>query len=148
MVASVVVAVLAGACGSAQSALEHGPSDEVKAATVGSLGRILVDGEGLTLYVFAADKHSGTSTCTGTCANEWPPVTLPPRSAAPVAGAGIDPALLGVTSRGSGVEQVTYAGWPLYQWPNDFAPGMATGEGVDDSNGLWYVLRPSGQVVR
>jgi len=148
VVALGVVAIGAGACGSGPRPLEHGPTDEVKAATVAGLGQVLVDGQGITLYVFAGDKHSGTSSCTGTCADEWPPVTLAPGRTSPVAGIGIHPALLGVTSRGPGIEQVTYAGWPLYQWPDDDAPGMASGQGVDDSNGLWYVLRPSGRVVR
>ena len=149
-VAALVAALsAAGAgCGSGTASTFSGPSDEVRAATVGSLGRILVDGQGYTLYVLVSDKDSGHSTCFDTCAAEWPPVTLSPGRAAPMAGPGIDPALLGLTPRGQGVEQVTYNGWPLYRWPNDAAPGMTTGQGVDDQNGLWYVLSAAGSVVR
>ncbi|HYA69280.1 MAG TPA: hypothetical protein VED63_11160 [Acidimicrobiales bacterium] len=141
-------AISVAACDAGQATADRGPTDEVKAAEVGSLGKILVDGEGYTLYVFAADKQSGKSTCVATCADEWPPVTLSSGTPAPIAGPGIDPSLLGVTLRGAGVKQVVYDGWPLYRWPNDFSPGMATGQGVDDSNGLWFVLSSSGKVIR
>jgi predicted lipoprotein with Yx(FWY)xxD motif len=147
-VVAAAVAISVAACSSASGTVEHGPTDEVKVAEVGSLGKILVDGEGYTLYAFAADKQSGKSTCTATCADEWPPVTLAPGTTAPIAGPAIDPSLLGVTTRGAGVEQVVYDGWPLYRWPNDVSPGMATGQAVDDTNGLWYVVRPSGSIIR
>jgi predicted lipoprotein with Yx(FWY)xxD motif len=143
-----VAGLCLAACGAGQASVQNGPTDEVKAADVGGLGKILVDGEGYTLYVFAADKGSGKSTCVSTCADEWPPVTLSPGTTAPIAGPGIEPSLLGITSRGAGVEQVVYAGWPLYRWPADSSPGMASGQGVDDSNGLWYVLSSSGKVIR
>src|SRR4051812_16737285 len=38
-----------------------------------SLGRILVDSRGHTLYLFEKDKH-GKSSCTGKCASFWPPL--------------------------------------------------------------------------
>ena len=135
-------------CNGGTTTTYNGPADEVRAATVGSLGEILVDGQGYTLYILVPDNRSGHSTCFDTCAAEWPPMTLSSGTAAPVAGPGIKPALLGLTDRGGGLEQVTYNGWPLYRWPNDSSPGMATGQGVNDQNGLWYVLSPAGTVVR
>ena len=39
-------------------------------------GPILVDGEGMSLYLFTNDtQDSGTSTCTGDCLLEWPALT-------------------------------------------------------------------------
>ena len=39
-------------------------------------GPILVDGEGMSLYLFTNDtQDSGTSTCTGDCLVEWPALT-------------------------------------------------------------------------
>jgi len=143
-----VLAVVNVGCGASSTSTFTGPADEVRAATVANLGRILVDGQGFTLYVLAADKASGHSTCIDICADEWPPVTLPPGTTMPIVGPGIKPSLRGLTSRGQGVEQVTYDGWPLYLWPNDTAPGMATGQGVEDETGQWYVLGTNGTVVR
>jgi predicted lipoprotein with Yx(FWY)xxD motif len=42
---------------------------------------------------------------------------------------------------------VTYNGWPLYTWAEDNAPGQATGEGLDNLGGLWWVLNPSGDAI-
>ena len=55
----------------ASAASSSGPTPvyEVKTGVVRGLGKVLVDGQGFTLYVFAPDKHSGTSKCYGTCAN-------------------------------------------------------------------------------
>ena len=63
---------------------------------------MLVDGQGFTLYVFAPDKHSGTSKCYGKCANAWPPLVLPSGVNQAPAGSGVRPALLGVTKRADG----------------------------------------------
>ena len=40
-----------------------------------SLGDVLVDAQGRTLYGFTNDAN-GTSTCTGACATNWPPLTV------------------------------------------------------------------------
>jgi predicted lipoprotein with Yx(FWY)xxD motif len=144
-----VVAVVLSACGSATAPprFVHGPTDLVQAATVGSLGRILVDGDGMTLYLFAPDRHSGHSTCSSFCATEWPPLVLPPGVSTPPAGPGIERHLLGTTRRANGQLQVTYDGWPLYTWFGDDHPGDATGQGLANAGGLWYVVRPDGSPV-
>src|SRR6186997_2840402 len=49
------------------------------------LGRVLVDAQGKTLYIWAHDKSS-TSTCNGDCAGYWPPLVTKGRPQA-VAGA-------------------------------------------------------------
>jgi len=147
-VVALLLAVVVAGCGTGTTSTFTGSPDEVRVATVGGLGKILVDGQGFTLYILAADNRSGRSTCFAACAGEWPPMTLSQDTAAPIAGPGTKPSLLGLTSRGDGTEQVTYDGWPLYRWPTDTSPGMATGQGVDDENGYWYVLRPTGIVVR
>jgi hypothetical protein len=43
---------------------------------------------------------------------------------------------------------VTYNKWPLYTYVADSAPGQATGEGVSLSGGKWYVISPSGQLIK
>ena len=119
----------------------------VHAATVRGLGAVLVDGYGLTLYVFVPAHRGGRSTCNGYCASQWPPVTLPTGVTTPVLGPGAEAGLLGTTRRDHAV-QVTYNGWPLYRWIGDTASGQSTGEGIRDSGGLWYVINEAGQPVR
>lgn len=99
------------------------------------LGSILVDAEGVTLYVFASDTQGEASTCTEGCAAAWPALTGPV-----TAGDGVDEALLGTVDSG-GVEQATYDGWPLYYYAQDSGPGETTGQGV---GGVWWVIGPDG----
>ena len=123
------------------------PVSEVQTATVHGLGKILVDGQGFTLYVFAPDKHSGSSKCYGRCASGWPPLVLPSGLTKPVAGAGVQPALLGTTKRKDGSVEVTYNKWPLYTWVVDSAPGDVTGQDINSLGGKWYVITPSGKLI-
>ncbi len=127
--------------------LEHGPHDEVKIATVAGLGPVLVDGQGVTLYLYASDHRGSPSRCYGICAVQWPPLTLPTGVTRPVAGPGIEAGLLGTAPRTDGTTQITYNGWPLYLWPPDRAPGKATGQGLTNAGGRWYVVDAAGNAV-
>ncbi len=123
------------------------PVYEVGTGTVKGLGKVLVDGQGMTLYLFVPDKQSGTSTCYGECAEAWPPLLLPTGVTAPLAGSGVQSSLLGTTHRTDGTVQVTYNKWPLYLYVTDAEPGQATGQGVNNLGGLWYVLSPDGHTI-
>ncbi|HET7466892.1 MAG TPA: hypothetical protein VFL29_09500 [Candidatus Dormibacteraeota bacterium] len=107
------------------------------------LGTILVDGSGRTLYLFVADKGT-SSVCYGQCATYWPPVLT---KGSPSAGAGVDAALLGTTSRSDGTVEVTYGGHPLYYFITDKKAGDVTGQGINGFGGPWYVVAPSGMQV-
>jgi predicted lipoprotein with Yx(FWY)xxD motif len=120
---------------------------EVRTGKVKGLGTVLVNGQGLTLYLFVPDKQSGVSTCYTACAQGWPPLLLPTGVTAPVAGSGVKTSLLGTTPRSDGTTQVTYNKWPLYLWVGDSEPGQATGQGIDNLGGLWYVLAPDGHTI-
>jgi len=74
-------------------------------------GPILVDDQGMALYAFMNDtQNSGTSACTDEeCMTEWPPLLV--SDGEPVAGDGVDQALLGTITRDDGTTQVTYNGW-------------------------------------
>jgi len=135
------------AAASASSSSGPTPVYEVKTGVVRGLGRVLVDGQGFTLYVFAPDKHSGTSKCYGSCANGWPPLVLPSGVNHAPAGSGVRPALLGVTKRTDGTTEVTYDRWPLYTWVVDSAPGDVTGQDLNSLGGKWYVITPQGRVL-
>jgi predicted lipoprotein with Yx(FWY)xxD motif len=120
----------------------------VNVSEVGTFGQALVDGTGMSLYVFLADtQNSGTSTCGDDdgCAAEWPPLIS---DGDPVAGAGVDAALLGTITRDDGTTQVTYNGWPLYLFAEDTAPGDANGQGLDEFGGLWFLVSPTGEAIQ
>jgi len=123
------------------------PVYEVKTGEVHGLGRVLVDGQGMTLYVFAPDKHSGTSKCYGKCASAWPPLLLANGVSKAPAGPGVRAALLGTTNRRDGTVEVTYHKWPLYTWVVDSAPGDATGQDLNNLGGKWYVITSAGQLI-
>lgn len=141
-IAALAAAVLGGCSSSGGTA----PPYDLRTASVGGVGTVIVDGQGYTLYLFEPDNHS-SSTCTGSCAAAWPPLLLSGGVAAPRAGSGALPALLGTARRSDGSVQVTYGGWPLYRWVGDTRPGVATGEGLNNFGGLWYAVSPSANAV-
>lgn len=109
----------------------------------GSLGKFLVDANGRSLYLWVADKGS-TSTCSGGCAQAWPPLTT---TGKPQAGTGAQSALLGTTKRADGKMEVTYAGHPLYYFSGDSQPGQTTGQGNEGFGAYWWVVAPNGKAI-
>ena len=95
-----------------------------------SVGKVLTDQKGMTLYTFDKDGK-GTSACTGPCAANWPPL----QAAAGAAPTGE----FSVTDRDDGTKQWAYKGMPLYGWIKDGKPGDVTGDGF---KGVWRVARP------
>jgi predicted lipoprotein with Yx(FWY)xxD motif len=118
-------------------------SPETIKAKRSSLGTILADGEGKTVYLFEKDKGT-TSTCSGACASAWPPVTT---DGAPKAGGGVQTAMLTTSKRSDGTTQVVYGGHPLYYFVRDADSGDAYGQGIDGFGAEWYVLGPNGKKV-
>jgi predicted lipoprotein with Yx(FWY)xxD motif len=145
VIAALVAAIGIAGCGSGASVSTPAPVYEVQARAIPGLGEIVVDGKGFTLYSYAPD-HQGPSTCEGFCAQQWPPVVLPPGVDQPKAGPGVNAALLGTVRRPNGQLQETYNRWPLYLWQGDLAPGQATGQA--DAMGLWYAVSVTGAVDR
>lgn len=113
----------------------------VSLGNVPSLGMVLVDSQGFTLYDFHKDK-GGKSSCYGPCAKIWPPL-LTEGEPHPSNGAEAD--LIGTTERNDGTTQVTYDGWPLYTYAADKAPGEANGNDFSSFGGEWYALTASGE---
>jgi len=127
----------------AQPMTKPGFAHTVGVPAGGDLGRILVDAQGRTLYLFAKDAGGG-SACSGACADDWPPL----RSAGkPSAGSGLDAAKLATIPRSDGKPQITYDGHPLYLYAGDEAAGDTNGQALDAFGALWYVLAPSGTAV-
>ena len=137
------LALLLSACGDdAAPATAPEPADEVAVSVASTdLGEVLVDHEGMTLYMFDNDE-GGESACYDDCADNWPPLVV---DDAATASDGADASLLGTTERTDGTTQVTYADQPLYYWVGDDAPGDTQGQGVGD---IWWVVAPDGAPVR
>jgi len=134
------------ACGGGSGSVTAKPSKSAAppAATLktanSSLGSILVDANGRTLYAFMPDTAT-MSACTASCAMLWPALTA---SGAPVAGTGVSASMLSTIMDANGT-QVVYGGHPLYTFANDHSAGDVNGQGF--ANGLWHVVAPSGQIV-
>lgn len=107
-----------------------------------SLGKVVVDGAGLTLYVFTADSGT-TSACNDACATSWPPVLA--GTSAPTLGAGLDTEDFGTITRADGTSQLTFYGRPLYLFAGDTAPGDVKGQGLKDK---WFVVDATGKQVK
>lgn len=105
------------------------------------LGDVLVDGDGMTLYLFTQDPD-GESVCEDDCLAAWPPLLVEDD---PTPGDGVDESLVSTITRDEGAIQVTYDGAPLYTWASDQEPGDVTGQGVQD---VWFVVAPDGSAIR
>jgi predicted lipoprotein with Yx(FWY)xxD motif len=146
--APLAVLVLAGCGGGATGSAPPPTTANGRPATVGiandsSLGKILVDSQGRTLYLF--QKDNGTkSACYGACATAWPPLRA---SGKPTIGGGANASLVATTARSDGQPQVTYGGHPLYLYQGDQTPGDTNGQGVTAFGGGWFTLSPAGNQV-
>ncbi|HYN16970.1 MAG TPA: hypothetical protein VEY96_02635, partial [Actinomycetes bacterium] len=138
--------VAGAACGGgddapSETAAPAGPTttaaQEASGATVAvansSLGDVLVDADGRTLYAFTKDQGD-QSACSGECAANWPALT-----GTATAGTGAEAGLLSSAMQASGSSQVTYGGKPLYYYTPDTNPGDTKGQGVGT---VWYVITP------
>ena len=125
---------------SSSSASASASNAALKTAST-SLGKVVVDSGGRTVYVFDKDTAgSGTSACTAACLAKWSPVQA--TSGKPT-GTGVT-GQLGTIKRDDGTEQVTLAGMPLYLYSGDAKAGDVTGQGV---LGIWWVVGPDGTKI-
>lgn len=153
----ILLGLVATACGSSSTPTSPPPSGgagsgsssgpvALKTGKVAGLGTVLVDGGGRTVYVFAPDKAKKV-TCTGSCASVWPPVKVA-SGQKPALSGGVKASLVSSDSDPSGGSVVTYNGWPLYLYVADPSAGTAHGQALNSSGGVWYVITPSGQLIK
>lgn len=140
----VLIGTVAAACGSnssspaASDSTQGNTGTQASTASVnmtsnGSLGTILVNSHGFTLYRLNADSMNH-STCNSACQAVWPPLMA---TGSPTAGSGVSG--LGTITVGAG-KQVTYKGQPLYTFTGDSAAGQANGQNVKDTWGTWFAV--------
>jgi len=104
----------------------------------------LTTAQGMAVYLFAPDK-GGKSSCYGGCASVWPPVKAGTKLAASTGA--VKASLLGTTTRTDGSKQLTYGGHPLYTYVADTKAGATTGQGVNASGGLWWLVSAQGAAI-
>lgn len=147
---------------------EPAPADQLTIQEHEVLGPYLTDSEGRTLYVVVGDDDRPVE-CAGECADAWPPFTLESIDAMmgdakgeamdgsmsndemandEMAMATIDPNLVGTVARADGTTQVTYQGHPLYYFVGDEEPGEVNCQAIENFGGTWYVIAPSGEIVK
>jgi predicted lipoprotein with Yx(FWY)xxD motif len=105
-----------------------------------SLGSILTDGAGMSLYLFDNDTP-GMSNCSGGCLASWPALLTEHGTAALQDVTGT----LGTITRGDGSVQVTVNDMPVYYWANDAAAGDAGGHSLGS---VWWLLNAEGNAIR
>ena len=148
---AIAASLLIAACGSSSSssttssaastqptAQRSSPSSAalVKSAS-NSLGTILVNSQGMTLYHLSGEQ-SGKFICTSsTCLGVWHPL-IAPSGGAPTGEVGS----LGTVKRPEGTAQVTYKGTPLYTFAQDKQAGETNGQGIKDV-GTWSAATTS-----
>jgi predicted lipoprotein with Yx(FWY)xxD motif len=149
---ALAVSLLLAACGSSSSsnttssAASTQPAAQTSSSSSGavvvkaasnSLGTILVDSQGMTLYHLSGEQN-GKFICTSTaCLDVWHPL-IAPSSGTPSGEVGS----LGTVKRSEGTVQVTYQGTPLYTFTGDQQPGETKGQGIKDV-GTWSVVTAS-----
>ncbi len=115
--------------------------NQIKLQQNATLGKILVDKDGRTLYSFADDAN-GENTCTGGCETIWPPFYVDNLTADQLGDAALKVTDFSVITTSSNKKQLTYKGWPLYYFsPNGTpeVPGQTNGDGT---GGVWFVAKP------
>lgn len=103
-----------------------------------SLGKVITDANGLTLYEYADDTATQEA-CQGDCLDEWPVF-----EGKPTAGSGADASLIGTLERDDGTIQATYGGHPLYYYEDDSEAGDVNGQGEDN---IWWAIDAKGAPV-
>ncbi|MFC0108083.1 hypothetical protein [Kibdelosporangium aridum] len=115
-----------------------GSAAGLKATESATLGTILTDAEGKTLYRFDKDTPKPPkSNCVDACAKAWPPVVFSDNMTLE----GVDKAMVGSIDRPDGTKQLTVGNWPMYYYEKDAKAGDTTGEAV---GGTWWVSAVNG----
>jgi predicted lipoprotein with Yx(FWY)xxD motif len=133
----------AGAPATAASGTPAADRSLTIATASGSGASHLVGANGRTVYLWEADR-SGRSSCSGACANAWPPVLA---KSMPKAGGSVKMSKLATIRRAGGVKQVTYNGHPLYYFAGDTSKGQTNGQGSDGFGAKWWLVSAAGSAI-
>jgi predicted lipoprotein with Yx(FWY)xxD motif len=137
--AAAVAAVLAGpaAAGTSPTTLKLKKT---------SVGTILVNGHGFTVYAFTKDgRNRDACAAISGCLSIWPVVG---GSVRPILGRGVKRSLVGTTTLKGGKKQLTYGGHPLYTYVADSGPGQTSYVNFLQFGGRWPAVNAAGREVK
>jgi predicted lipoprotein with Yx(FWY)xxD motif len=146
-VSRVVIALAATAAAALPAALADASGVRAKLQLRHTrIGTILVNARGFTVYAFSRDSRDKDA-CQQIhlCLNVWPPVTTTGKA---LAGPGVRASMLGTITLRNRVEQVTYAGHPLYTYIGDTVPGQTSYVNHFQLGGRWPALNAAGREVK
>ncbi|MFF2027054.1 COG4315 family predicted lipoprotein [Rhodococcus koreensis] len=107
-----------------------------------TLGEVMVDEGGMTVYVYDKDEvGSGASSCRDTCLQSWPPVTSVTENPTVQ---GLQEVVIDTIPAADGTHQLTVNGRPVYRYKDDNEPGDAYGQAVGS---VWWTLDSAGNPV-
>ncbi len=129
-----------GGSGNGARTTQAASSATLKTTKVSGYGTALATAKGDPVYILTSDP-SGGSNCAGTCAADWPPLTVTGQAGA---GAGVDASMISTFKRPDGTTQVLYNGHALYTRPGLSATAAA---GTAANGGVWYLMSPSGKPI-
>ncbi|MEU6890641.1 SCO0930 family lipoprotein [Streptomyces sp. NPDC046557] len=114
---------------------------ELSVATDAKLGKILVDGQGRTLYRFNKDSAWPMKFgCLDACLDTWKPAAPVDKTKV----SGIAAKLVGSVKRPDGSQQLTIDCWPVYLFTGDTQPGQTNGH---NKQGLWFAVDDAGKKI-
>ena len=158
----VAFAVVIAACGSSSSSSKSGggygkttsstatsstskPSTDATSTTLQlettSLGKVVADSKGRTLYLFVPDGTSTVSKVPAGILSLWPPVQA---TGVPTLGPGLT-AKSSTGAQPNGQQWVLYNGHLLYAYSGDQKAGDVTGNGIGS---VWYAVTAAGGPVQ
>lgn len=135
--AAATTAAPAETAAAGETSLPVGGSSVAVAESI--VGPVLVDGDGMTLYMFTKDVD-GESVCAGECLANWPAAVV---EGEPDVG-DLDASLFSTVESTDGATMLKVGEWPLYTFAGDAAPGDINGQGV---GGVWWVVTPNGNPI-
>ena len=104
-----------------------------------SLGTVLVDSQGRTLYYFIPEQGGKIGACDASCLKTWPPVTV---TGSPTSSSGVTGTLgvVSITVSGVAESEVTYNSWPLHRYAGDSGAGQTNGQNIAN---VWFAAEPA-----
>jgi predicted lipoprotein with Yx(FWY)xxD motif len=136
-------AALAGCGATASSPATSNGNGGSTASTVStgttSLGTVLTDSKGMTLYYFLPEKGGKIGACDASCLKTWPPATV---TGSPTSSSGVTGTLgvVSITVSGVAENELTYNSWPLHRYAGDSGAGQINGQNIAN---VWFAAEPA-----
>jgi len=142
-ITAVAVAAVAALASGPASGFVHRTTLKLHKTTIGT---ILVNGRGFTLYAFTKDgRNRDNCAKISGCLGLWPVVS---GAAKPILGPGVHRSKVGTITLKNGTKQLTYGGHPLYTYVGDSRPGQTFYVNFSQFGGRWPAVNAAGAEVK